>query len=65
MVKVGDHVEIESERVGQPPRGGVVTGVNGNLLTIQWEDGRESSFMPKAGSLRLARHEGREAPGRN
>ena len=54
MVKVGDRIEIESERVGQPPRQGLVIGLSGHLLTIRWEDGRESSFMPTAGSLRLA-----------
>jgi hypothetical protein len=53
MVKVGDRIEIESERVGQPPRPGLVTGVKGHLITIRWEDGRESSLMPQAGSLRI------------
>ncbi|HEY8202577.1 MAG TPA: DUF1918 domain-containing protein [Actinomycetota bacterium] len=63
MVKVGDRIEIESEKVGQPPRGGVVTGLKGHLITIRWEDGRESSFMPKAGSLRLVAAAGERPSG--
>ncbi|MGH2721320.1 MAG: hypothetical protein ACRDJO_06915 [Actinomycetota bacterium] len=55
MVKVGDRIETETERVGQRPRCGVVTGVKERLITIRWEDGRESSFLPKSGSLRLVR----------
>lgn len=53
MVKVGDRVEIESERVGQPPRMGLVTALSGHLVTIRWEDGRESMFVPQAGALRV------------
>ena len=53
MVNVGDRIEIESERVGQPPRPGLVTGLKGHLITIRWEDGHESSLMPQAGSLRI------------
>jgi hypothetical protein len=56
VVEVGDEIEIETERVGQPARAGVVTAVRGQLLTIRWNDGRESTFMPKSGSLRLLRH---------
>ena len=63
MVQVGDRIEIETERVGQRPRGGVVTGVKERLLTIRWEDGRESSFMPKSGSLRLVERRSDDVPG--
>lgn len=65
MVNVGDRIEIESEKVGTPPRGGLVTGLKGHLITIRWEDGRESFFMPKAGSLRLVSTEGEQPSGQN
>jgi hypothetical protein len=65
MIKVGDQIEIESERVGQRPRGGVVTGVKDRLFTIRWEDGRESSLMPKSGSLRLVRRRSEDVPAQN
>lgn len=55
MVQVGDRVEVESEKVGQRSRSGVVMGLSGRLLRIRWDDGSESSFMPQAGSLKLAR----------
>jgi hypothetical protein len=53
MVKVGDHVEVESEKVGSATRGGVVTAVDGRLLTVRWDTGGESMFIPSAGSLRV------------
>jgi hypothetical protein len=53
MVKVGDHVEVESEKVGSATRSGVVTAVDGSLLTVRWDTGGESMFIPSAGSLRV------------
>lgn len=53
MANVGDHVVVESEKVGTPPRRGVVTGVSGRMLTVRWESGEETSFLPSAGSLRV------------
>ena len=53
MANVGDHVVVESEKVGTPPRRGVVTGVSGRMLTVRWESGEETSFLPRAGSLRV------------
>jgi hypothetical protein len=52
-VNVGDRIVVESEKVGAPPRRGEVTGVSGNMLTVRWEDGTESTFVPSAGSLRV------------
>ena len=51
MVKVGDHIVVESEKVGSATRSGVVTAVDGRLLTVRWESGGESIFIPSAGSL--------------
>ena len=53
MVDVGARIEVESERVGAPVRSGVVTGVNGPLVQVKWDDGRETSFIPAAGSMRV------------
>jgi hypothetical protein len=53
MVEVGARVEVESEKVGTQPRGGVVIAVQGSLVRVRWDDGHETSFVPAAGSLRL------------
>ena len=65
MVRVGDQVVLESEKVGQPPQRGVVTDTHGRLLTVRWDNGRESSFIPSAGALQVIGHESedeRETP---
>jgi hypothetical protein len=53
VVQVGDHIVVESEKVGTPPRRGQVTGMSGKMLTVVWEDGEQSTFVPSAGSLRV------------
>ena len=53
MVDVGARVIVESEKVGMNPRCGVVTGVNGPLVRVRWDDGRETSFVPAAGSMQV------------
>ncbi len=53
MVNVGDHVALESEKVGQPPQTGVVTGIHRQLLHVRWDTGKESSFIPSAGALQV------------
>ncbi len=53
MPNVGDRVVVESEKVGTPPRRGEVTAVSGRMLTVRWEAGEQSSFIPSAGSLRV------------
>ena len=59
MVDVGARVEVESEKVGMRPRCGVVTAVNGPLVQVRWDDGHETSFIPAAGSMRVAPTRGR------
>ena len=59
MVEVGDRVLVESQRVGDVTRSGVVTAVDGRLITVRWDSGAESVFVPSAGSLRVP---GRELP---
>jgi hypothetical protein len=55
--KVGDRIVIESERVGQHTREGVIlevfdspAGVN---YRVRWDDGHESEIRPSAGSARI------------
>jgi hypothetical protein len=61
MVEVGDRVLVESEKVGSVTRSGVVTAVDGRLITVRWDGGSESVFVPAPGSLQVTGH---EPPGR-
>lgn len=56
MVQVGDRVVLETEKVGQKSQTGVVTGTHGQLLHVRWDSGKESSFIPSAGSLQVIGH---------
>jgi hypothetical protein len=53
--KTGDRIAVETERVGQPPREGevldVIEGPTVISYRVKWDDGRESSFTPAAGSV--------------
>ena len=53
MLSIGDRVRFESTKVGQAPRDGVVTGVDGELIHIEWSTGGESSLVPGAGSITI------------
>jgi len=53
MADVGDRVVVESEKVGTPPRLGEVTQVSGAMITVRWDTGEQSTFVPSAGSLRV------------
>jgi hypothetical protein len=49
---VGDRIVVESERVTQPARAGVIEEVlqeEPPRYLVRWEDGRTSSFAPAAG----------------
>jgi hypothetical protein len=50
MVEIGDRVLVESEKVGTVTRSGVVTAVEDRLITVRWDSGSESVFVPSAGS---------------
>jgi hypothetical protein len=52
MVEVGDRVLVESEKVGSVTRSG-----DGRLITVRWDSGSESVFVPSAGSLQVTGHE--------
>jgi hypothetical protein len=38
-------------------RSGVVMAVDGRLITVRWDSGSQSVFIPSAGSLRVTGHE--------
>jgi hypothetical protein len=57
MVEVGDRVLVESEKVGTVTRSGVVIAVEDRLITVRWDSGSESVFVPSAGSLQVTGHE--------
>ena len=57
MVEVGDRVLVESEKVGAGTRGGVVTETDGRLITVRWDTGSSSMFVPSAGCLQVTGHE--------
>ena len=51
MVKPNDRVCVDGRKVGQARRYGVVLAVNKALLTVRWDDGTTSTFVPTGGSL--------------
>jgi hypothetical protein len=55
-VSAGDQILIESERVGQPPRKGVVEEVINTdplRLRVRWETDSVSIITPDAGAARV------------
>ncbi len=56
LAVVGDRIIVESEKVAQPGRAGLIEEVlqeNPPRYRVRWEDGRESIFSPSAGSARI------------
>jgi len=55
--RVGDRIVVESEKVGQAPREGVILEVieasYGIRYRVRWDDGHESTIRPSAGSARI------------
>jgi hypothetical protein len=52
----GDLIVVESERVTQPVRRGVIEEVLNEeppRFLVRWEDGHTSIFTPSAGSARI------------
>ena len=53
---VGDRIIVESERVAQPGREGVIEEVlkeEPPRYQVRWEDGRTSIFSPSAGAAKI------------
>jgi len=61
--RVGDRIIVESEKVGQAAREGVILEVieasYGVRYRVRWDDGHESTIRPSAGSARIV---GQPAP---
>jgi len=51
MAEIGDRVRVQSTKVGQPTRDGVVVGVVGRLLRVKWSTGEESTVAPGPGAV--------------
>jgi Domain of unknown function (DUF1918) len=54
--QAGDRIVVESERVEQPPRTGVVEEVIAEKparLRVRWDDGHTTVFAPAAGVARI------------
>jgi hypothetical protein len=55
--RVGDRIVVESEKVGQAAREGVILEVieasYGIRYRVHWDDGHESTIRPSAGSARI------------
>ena len=52
----GDRIVVESERVSQAPRRGVVEEIlqaEPPRLRVRWDDGHTSIFAPAAGTVRI------------
>jgi Domain of unknown function (DUF1918) len=52
----GDRIVVESERVTQPPRRGVVEEVIAEeppRLRVRWDDGHTTVFSPAAGAVQI------------
>jgi hypothetical protein len=55
--EVGDTIVVESEKVTQPRRTGVVEEVlqeDPPRLRVRWEDGHTTIFSPAAGAAQVA-----------
>ena len=57
IAKAGDRIVVESERVGQAAREGMILEVidasYGVRYRVRWDDGHESTSRPSAGSARI------------
>ena len=54
--EVGDRIVVEAEKVGQPPRGGIVEEVlrrEPARLRVRWDDGHSSIVAPSSGAARV------------
>ena len=60
---IGDEIQLAAAKVGQASRTGVVTDVQGRMITVQWPSGETSRLFPAAGTLTVVRPAGRVARG--
>jgi hypothetical protein len=64
--RVGDRIVVESEKVGQAAREGVILEMieasYGVRYRVRWDDGHESTIRPSAGSARIVAQEAPKPP---
>jgi hypothetical protein len=56
LARAGDRIVVESEKVAQPPRTGVIEELvqeDPPRFRVRWDDGRTTTFSPAAGSARI------------
>ena len=57
VARVGDRIVVESEKVGQATREGLILEVieasYGIRYRVRWDDDHESTIRPSAGSARI------------
>jgi hypothetical protein len=56
MVEVGHRVQLAPAKVGRRPRSGVVTAVRGQMITVHWDSGEQSTVVPASGTLSVQGH---------
>ena len=64
MPAVGDRIELLPSKAGQVPRPGVVTAITGVLITVRWDTGEETKFVPGPGVLSVVGGGRRRTPAR-
>jgi hypothetical protein len=57
MAKIGDRIAVAA-RKSAPSRRGTVKDVKGTMLTVEWDDGRTSTFFPAPGSVTVVPPDG-------
>jgi hypothetical protein len=61
-LKAGDKIVVESEKVAQPGRAGVIEEVlreHPPSVRVRWEDGHTSILTPSAGAARVVQQKTR------
>jgi hypothetical protein len=53
MAAVGDRVQIESEKVGTVTRTGTIVAIDGRMISVDWDTGGQSMFVPSAGCMHV------------
>ena len=53
MVDIGDHIEVAAAKTA-PSKRGTVVGKSGTMLTVEWDDGHRSTFVPAPGALTVS-----------
>jgi hypothetical protein len=63
MAQIGDRIETTSPKAGR--RSGVVTGIDGPMVTVRWDAGGESGLIPAPGVMSVVGHQPPRAASKN